>query len=131
MLGEVEHDKSPRTQRLGSLVAQVYRQTMHPKFPWFVLLIPHFHPSLPAKILTKDTYTNCTSNPVHVCIVRYQPLLQALGFAWLKNIMFQRASFRYLGFHLDANASINYAPTLVLQQALIMRTFAEPQSSLP
>jgi hypothetical protein len=78
-------------------VAQVDRQILRPKFPYFLLLKPQFALSfcVACGILLKDPDINCTSISVHIFTAGCQPLLRALRFAQHNNNMFQQAHYMH------------------------------------
>jgi hypothetical protein len=69
-------DRSPSKQRRPQLLKYTDRyraqnfQVLCSQYP-----ISHYHFSLPARLLLKDTGIDCMSNSVHICTEGSQPLL--------------------------------------------------------
>jgi hypothetical protein len=96
--------------------------------------MPHCHFSLPFRFLLKDTDINCTSNSVHICATRCQPLpVQALRFAQHNQNMFQRADCMHRLVLSCGQTSFNSPATVVQQQALsVCRTRSQsPKTACP
>jgi hypothetical protein len=127
-------DKS--THAIKASVAQVNRQTLRPKCPCFVLLIPHFTLSfefaceIPA---SKDTDINCTSNSVHICTAGCQPLLQTLRFSRTTAARFRKLTAYIVWRSFCGQNLLQFANHCcpAASTVHVMCTFAEPQNSLP